>query len=63
MTYQTTIEGIREPLPSETEYGAMVLRMRDELGFARTLKVAHWIKHGEELAVERAKGMQTREAA
>lgn len=61
--YQTTLEGV-EPRPSQTEYGAMVLAMRERFGFARTLKVAHWIKYGEELAVERAKGIRdTREAA
>lgn len=67
MTYQTTIEGIREPLPSETEYGAMVLRLADRFGIAWVWKHAHWLHEGEQRAIERAQGLRTtkeiREAA
>lgn len=63
MTYQTTIEGI-EPRPSETEYGAMVLRLRERFGWAWPWKHAHWLHEGEQMAIERSQGLRTtREAA
>lgn len=60
---QIVLPGI-EPRDSETEYGRMVLRLRERLGWADALKVMHWVKYGEELAAERAKVIQqVRDAA
>lgn len=62
MTYQITIEGI-DPRPSQTEYGAMVLRLEKRFGIAWVLKHAHWLREGEDRAIGRMKKLKTREAA
>lgn len=62
MTYQTTIEGI-DPRPSDTAYGAYLLRLRQRYGWARVLRRAHTIRRAWEGRRQRIQTREDKEAA